>query len=185
MRIKSFKLFESYENDDELIISTITIIKDLLLDFSDNDIELDVSVRTFDFKNRFHRYQGMPCIRIEIGDYVKLFKLVHLGVSILEVIDYCESQGLVLMSVSSISSPFWQKYEGCPTCLSDDIDGQTPVSGEKRLQSSCRKCGNFGNSNDFLLDDWPLTEDRLGVVISEGKRISNIQLYFSKVKSVY
>ena len=177
-KIKSFKLFESYESE-------VTIIKDLLLDFNDNDIEVDVSVRTFDFKNRFHRYQGMPCIRVECGDYVKLFKLVELGVSILEVIDYCESQGLVLMDVSSISSPLWQKYEGCPKCLSDDIDRQTIVSGEKRLQSSCKKCGHFGNSSDFIFDDWPLTEERLSVAISEGKRIWNIQLYFSKVKTVY
>ncbi len=177
-KIKSFKLFESYESE-------VTIISDLLLDFKDGDIYVDVSVRTFDFNNRFHRYQGMPCIRVEIGDYVKLFKLVQLGVSILEVIDYCESQGLVLMDVSSISSPLWQKYEGCPKCLSDDIDRQTIVSGETRLQSSCGKCGHFGNSSDFISDDWPLTMDRLNIAITESKRISNIQLYFSKVKSVY
>jgi len=176
--IKSFKLFESYESE-------VTIIKDLLLDFRDNDIDVDVSVRTFDFKNRFHRYQGMPCIRVECGDYVKMFTLVELGVSILEVIDYCQSQGLVLMSVSSISSPLWQKYEGCPKCLSSDIYRQTIVSGEKRLQSSCGNCGHFGNSSDFISEDWPLTRDRLSIIISEGKRISNIQLYFSKVKSVY
>jgi hypothetical protein len=89
------------------------------------------------------------------------------------------------MDDSTISSPLWQKYEGCPKCLSDDLDRQTIISGEKRLQSSCRWCGYFGNSDEFLLDDWPLTEDRLNTIISEGKRISNIQLYFSEVKSVY
>ena len=176
--IKSFKLFESYESE-------VTIIKDLLLDFEDCDIEVSVGIWRRDFSNRFHKYQGMPFIRAEIGDYVKMFTLVELGVSILEVIDYCQSQGLVLMSVSSISSPLWQKYEGCPKCLSSDIYRQTIVSGEKRLQSSCGNCGHFGNSSDFISEDWPLTRDRLSIIISEGKRISNIQLYFSKVKSVY
>jgi hypothetical protein len=177
-KIKSFRLFESLDND-------VIVIKDLLLDFRDSDIDVSVGIWRRHFSNHFHKYQGLRCVRVEIGDYVKMFTLVELGVSLLEVIEYCESQGLFLMDDSTISSPLWQKYEGCPKCLSDDLDRQTIISGEKRLQSSCRWCGYFGNSDEFLLDDWPLTEDRLNTIISEGKRISNIQLYFSEVKSVY
>lgn len=177
-KIKSFKLFENLDND-------VIVIRDLLLDFEDNDIDVSVGIWRRHFSNHFHKYQGLRCIRVEIGDYVKMFTLSELGVSLLEVIEYCESQGLFLMDDSTISSPLWQEYEGCPKCLSDDLDRQTIVSGEKRLQTRCKKCGYIDLSREFLLGDWPLTEDRLSVIISEGKRISNIQLYFSGVKSVY
>lgn len=163
-KIKSFtlfketSLFESYDND-------VIIIKDLLLDFIDNDVELKINV-------------GKSYIRVEIGDGINMFTLVELGVSILEVIDYCESQGLFLMDYSTIYSPSWQKYVGCPQCLSDDLSN-------KKGATVCNRCGFDDVPDSFLLDDWPLTKERLGVIISEGKRISNIQLYFSKVKSVY
>jgi len=170
-RLKSFKLFESY-NDEKVVI------KNLLLDFIHSDIDVKVTHNYFNFDNRFHKYHGLPFIRVEIGDGVKMFNLSELGVSILEVIDYCESQDLFLMDDSSIYSPYWQKYEGCPRCLSDDID-------QNRLKSSCRMCGNVGSRDEFLLDDWPLTMDRLNTIISEKKNISKIYLYFSKVKSVY
>jgi hypothetical protein len=155
---KETSLFESYDND-------VIIIKDLLLDFIDNDVELKINV-------------GKSYIRVEIGDGINMFTLVELGVSILEVIDYCESQGLFLMDYSTIYSPSWQKYVGCPQCLSDDLSNSKGAT-------VCNRCGFDDVPDSFLLDDWPLTKERLGVIISEGKRISNIQLYFSKVKSVY
>jgi hypothetical protein len=171
MRIKSFKLFESY-NDEKVVI------KNLLLDFIHSDIDVKVTHNYFNFDNRFHEYHGLPFIRVEIGDGVKMFNLSELGVSILEVIDYCESQDLFLMDDSSIYSPHWQNYEGCPRCLSDDLSN-------KKGKTVCNRCGFDDVPDSFLLDDWPLTKERLGIIISEGKRISNIQLYFSKVKSVY
>jgi hypothetical protein len=155
---KETSLFERYDND-------VIIIKDLLLDFIDNDVELKINV-------------GKSYIRVEIGDGINMFTLVELGVSILEVIDYCESQGLFLMDYSTIYSPSWQKYVGCPQCLSDDLSNSKGAT-------VCNRCGFDDVPDSFLLDDWPLTKERLGVIISEGKRISNIQLYFSKVKSVY
>jgi hypothetical protein len=172
-KIKSFtlfketSLFESYDND-------VKVIKDLLLDFIDNDVELKINVGNFISS----KYEGMPYIRVEIGDGIKMFTLVELGFSILEVIDYCESQGLFLMDYSTIYSPSWQKYVGCPQCLSDDLSNS-------KGKTVCNRCSFDDVPDSFLLDDWPLTKDRLGVIISEGKRISNIQLYFSEVKSVY
>jgi hypothetical protein len=169
--IKSFKLFESYDND-------VKVIKDLLLDFIDNEIKLKINVGDFNYSGDNRLNTPVSYIRVEIGDGINMFTLVELGVSILEVIDYCESQGLFLMDYSTIYSPSWQKYVGCPQCLSDDLSNSKGAT-------VCNRCGFDDVPDSFLLDDWPLTKERLGIIISEGKRISNIQLYFSKVKSVY
>jgi hypothetical protein len=177
-KIKSFTLFkETYDND-------VIIIKDLLLDFIDNEIKLNINVGNFNYSGDNRLNTPVSYIRVEIGDRlscwdgIKMFTLVELGVSILEVIDYCESQGLFLMDYSTIYSPSWQNYVGCPQCLSDDLSNS-------KGKTVCNRCGFDDVPDSFLLDDWPLTKERLGIIISEGKRISNIQLYFSKVKSVY
>ena len=75
----------------------------------------------------------------------------------------------------------WQHYVGCPNCLSDDFEDNYAL----RATTRCNKCEYIGPPDRFLLDQWPITMSRLELAISEGKRVEQIELLFSKRLSIF
>jgi hypothetical protein len=161
-RLKTYNLFNESKDYD------LSIISDMLLDFTDKDINVKVS------DGSWSHLGGTPVeyVKVSIGRTHGLkFKVEG---CILDVIDYLSSSGLFLMKESWFWSDMWQHYQGCPNCLSDDFEDNYPG-----VFTRCNKCGYVGDPDRFLLDQWPVTIERLDIAISEGKRVEQIELFFS------
>lgn len=167
-RIKTYKLFESGKNYD------INIVKDMLLDFTDKDVNVRVTDGSWILDK-----QSVEYVKVIIGRTHGLkFKVED---CLLDVINYLSSCGLVLMKESWFWSDMWQHYQGCPNCLSDDFEDNYGLRGTTR----CNRCEYIGPPDRFLLDQWPITIERLELGISEGKSVEQIELLFSKRLSIF
>lgn len=165
-RLKTFKLFESGKNYD------INLVKDMLLDYSDNDISVGVNEGSWILSNNPVEY-----IKIDIRSVVG-FKIEE---CLFDVINYLQGCGLVLMQDSWFWYDGWQYYVGCPECLSEDIEDNYNLTSK----TICHRCGHMGPADSFLVDAWPVTLERLQLAITEGKSVHQIQLIFSERSSIF
>lgn len=169
-RLKTWKLFnESVDYD-------LSIIKDMLLDFTDKDIYVDVSEGVWSHVDNAQ----IDYVKVDIGRPYG-HNAFTIESSIFDVIDYLSNCGLQLMEDSWFWYNGWQYYVGCPNCSSEDIVDNY----ESGVFTYCNGCGYIGDPDRFLLDRWPLTQRRLELAISERKRINQIELLFSQRKSLY
>jgi hypothetical protein len=104
-KILTYKLFENKTYD-------ISLIEDMLFDYSDKDIKVKVNEGSWVFPN-----SNVGYIKIDIRNTGR-FKIEE---CLFDVIDYLEGCGLILMDDSWMWNDMWQYYIGCPNCLSDDI----------------------------------------------------------------
>lgn len=168
-KIKTFSKFNEGVDYD------LSIIRDMLLDFTDKDIYVDVREGVWSHVDGAQ----IDYVKVVIGrPYHNPFTIES---CIYEVISYLEGFGLNLMDDSWFWYAGWQHYVGCPNCNGEDL----VENYESGVLTSCTKCGYVGSPDHFLLDRWPLTTDRLELAISEGKKINHIELLFSIGKSLY
>lgn len=162
-RLKTYKLFNEGKDWD------LSIIRDMLLDFTDKDIDVRVSDGSWSHLGK----TPVEYVRVSIGKtHGPKFRVEE---CIFDVIDYLSSCGLLLMKESWFWCDMWQHYQGCPNCLSDDFEDNYAL----RATTRCNKCEYIGPADRFLLDQWPVTIERLELAISEGKRIEQMELFFS------
>jgi hypothetical protein len=167
-RLKTYKLFNESKDYN------LSTISDMLLDFTDKDINVKVSEGSWILDK-----QSVEYVKVSIGrTYGLKFKVED---CLLDVIDYLSSSGLFLMKESWFWYEGWQHYQGCPHCLSDDFEDNYGLRGTTR----CNKCEYFGPPDRFLLDQWPVTMERLDIAISEGKSVEQIELLFSERQSIF
>jgi len=182
-RLKTWKLFNESKDYN------LSTISDMLLDFTDKDVNVNVSQGTWSHLGK----NPVEYVRVSIGKtHGPKFKVEP---CIFDVINYLSSCGLSLMKESWFWCDMWQHYQGCPNCLSDDFEDNYNLRGTTRLfsedgfygapTSRCNKCEYIGPPDRFLLDQWPVTIKRLELAISEGKRVEQIELLFSEVESLY
>jgi hypothetical protein len=164
-RLKTYKLFENTTYD-------ISLIEDMLFDYSDKDIKVKVNEGSWVFPN-----SNVGYIKIDIRNTVR-FKIEE---CLFDVIDYLEGYGLVLMDDSWMWNDMWQYYVGCPNCLSDDIEDNYNLT----MKTVCHRCEYTGPADRFLVDRWPVDRKVLLESIEDGRLINQIQLTFSDRKSLY
>jgi len=164
-RLKTYKLFENTTYD-------ISLIEDMLFDYSDKDIKVKVNEGSWVFPN-----SNVGYIKIDIRNNVR-FKIEG---CLFDVIDYLEGCGLILMDDSWMWNDMWQYYIGCPNCLSDDIEDNYNLT----MKTVCHRCEYTGPADRFLVDRWPVDRKVLLESIEDGRLINQIQLTFSDRKSLY
>lgn len=164
-RLKTYKLFENTTYD-------ISLIEDMLFDYSDKDIKVKVNEGSWVFPN-----SNVGYIKIDIRNTGR-FKIEG---CLFDVIDYLEGCGLILMDDSWMWNDMWQYYIGCPNCLSDDIEDNYNLT----MKTVCHRCEYTGPSDRFLVDRWPVDRKVLEESIEDGRLINQIQLTFSDRKSLY
>jgi hypothetical protein len=164
-RLKTYKLVESKNYD-------ISLIEDMLFDYSDKDIKVKVNEGSWVFPN-----SNVGYIKIDIRNNVR-FKIEE---CLFDVIDYLEGCGLILMDDSWMWNDMWQYYIGCPNCLSDDIEDNYNLT----MKTVCHRCEYTGPADRFLVDRWPVDRKVLLESIEDGRLINQIQLTFSDRKSLY
>jgi len=164
-RLKTYKLFENTTYD-------ISLIEDMLFDYSDKDIKVKVNEGSWVFPN-----SNVGYIKIDIRNTGR-FKIEG---CLFDVIDYLEGCGLILMDDSWMWNDMWQYYVGCPNCLSDDIEDNYNLT----MKTVCHRCEYTGPSDRFLVDRWPVDRKVLEESIEDGRLINQIQLTFSDRKSLY
>ena len=164
-RLKTYKLFENTTYD-------ISLIEDMLFDYSDKDIKVKVNEGSWVFPN-----SNVGYIKIDIRNTGR-FKIEE---CLFDVIDYLEGCGLILMDDSWMWNDMWQYYVGCPNCLSDDIEDNYNLT----MKTVCHRCEYTGPSDRFLVDRWPVDRKVLEESIEDGRLINQIQLTFSDRKSLY
>jgi predicted Zn-ribbon and HTH transcriptional regulator len=177
-RLKTYKSFNEGKDYN------LEVIKDMLLDFTDKDIEVHVSVDNIGTKMVSGSWvlleKPIECIKVGIGKFNgPLFSPER---CLLDVIDYLEESGFVMMDSSWMWNDSWQHYEGCPNCLSDNFEEDS--SGTTIYRSRCNKCGYIGPSDSFLLDQWSVTRYDLAKDIA-GRQVEQIELIFSDRVSLY
>lgn len=166
-RLKSYKTFN--EGKDY----SLSIISDMLLDFTDKDIYVDVREGVWS-----HLPKALDYVKVTIGrPGHRLFKI---ETCLLDVIDYLDSCGLKLMEDSWYWNDKWQHYIGCPNCQSEDIVDNY----ESGVFTYCNKCGYRGDPDRFLIDRWPVTRLELEKDI-KGRLVEHIELIFSESQSLY
>jgi len=164
-RLKTYKLFENKTYD-------ISLIEDMLFDYSDKDIKVKVNEGSWVFPN-----SNVGYIKIDIRNTGR-FKIEE---CLFDVIDYLEGCGLILMDDSWMWNDMWQYYIGCPNCLSDDIEDNYNLT----MKTVCHRCEYTGPADRFLVDRWPVDRKVLLESIEDGRLINQIQLTFSDRKSLY
>jgi len=164
-RLKTYKLFENTTYD-------ISLIEDMLFDYSDKDIKVKVNEGSWVFPN-----SNVGYIKIDIRNTGR-FKIEG---CLFDVIDYLEGCGLILMDDSWMWNDMWQYYIGCPNCLSDDIEDNYNLT----MKTVCHRCEYTGPADRFLVDRWPVDRKVLEESIEDGRLINQIQLTFSDRKSLY
>jgi hypothetical protein len=164
-RLKTYKLFENRTYD-------ISLIEDMLFDYSDKDIKVKVNEGSWVFPN-----SNVGYIKIDIRNTGR-FKIEG---CLFDVIDYLEGCGLILMDDSWMWNDMWQYYIGCPNCLSDDIEDNYNLT----MKTVCHRCEYTGPADRFLVDRWPVDRKVLLESIEDGRLINQIQLTFSDRKSLY
>jgi len=164
-RLKTYKLFENTTYD-------ISLIEDMLFDYSDKDIKVKVNEGSWVFPN-----SNVGYIKIDIRNTGR-FKIEE---CLFDVIDYLEGCGLILMDDSWMWNDMWQYYIGCPNCLSDDIEDNYNLT----MKTVCHRCEYTGPADRFLVDRWPVDRKVLEESIEDGRLINQIQLTFSDRKSLY
>ena len=164
-RLKTYKLFESKNYD-------ISIVENMLFDYSDKDINVNTNEGSWVFPNSNVEY-----LKIDIRNNVR-FKIEE---CLFDVIDYLEGCGLVLMDDSWMWNDMWQYYVGCPNCLSDDIEDNYNLT----MKTVCHRCEYTGPADRFLVDRWPVDRKVLLESIEDGRLIKQIQLTFSDRRSLY
>lgn len=166
-RLKSYKLFNESKDYN------LSTIKDMLLDFTDKDIDVDVSEGSWILDNEEVEY-----VKIKIGKFNgPLFSIER---CLLDVIDYLEESGFVMMDESWYWNDSWQHYVGCPNCLSDDFEDNYGLRGATR----CNKCEYIGPPDSFLQDQWSVTRYDLAKDI-KGRQVEQIELLFSDRRSKF
>jgi hypothetical protein len=170
--IKSYNRFMESKSWD------LSIIKDMLLDYTDGDVSVDVSDGVWSHTPKLQK-NPLEYVKIVIGrPFHRLFKIEP---CLLDVIDYLEDCGLFLMKDSWYWNDRWQHYIGCPNCSSDDILDAEESGG---VFTTCTSCGYVGDPDRFLLDRWPVTRLEL-VKDIKGRQVEQIELLFSVRKSLY
>jgi hypothetical protein len=164
-RSKTYKLFESKNYD-------ISIVENMLFDYSDKDINVNTNEGSWVFPN-----SNVGYIKIDIRNNVR-FKIEE---CLFDVIDYLEGCGLILMDDSWMWNDMWQYYVGCPNCLSDDIEDNYNLT----MKTVCHRCEYMGPADRFLVDRWPVDRKVLLESIEDGRLINQIQLTFSDRRSLY
>lgn len=167
-RLKTYKLFENKTYD-------ISLIEDMLFDYSDKDIKVKVNEGSWVFPN-----SNVGYIKIDIRNTGR-FKIEE---CLFDVIDYLEGCGLILMDdvfPCWMWNDMWQYYIGCPNCLSDDIEDNYNLT----MKTVCHRCEYTGPADRFLVDRWPVDRKVLLESIEDGRLINQIQLTFSDRKSLY
>ena len=172
-RLKTYKLFENTTYD-------ISLIEDMLFDYSDKDIKVKVNEGSWVFPN-----SNVGYIKIDIRNNVR-FKIEE---CLFDVIDYLEGCGLILMEMEKVFmflnlegvrhhswmwNDMWQYYVGCPNCLSDDIEDNYNLT----MKTVCHRCEYMGPADRFLVDRWPVDRKVLLESIEDGRLINQIQLTF-------
>ena len=157
-RLKTYKLFENTTYD-------ISLIEDMLFDYSDKDIKVKVNEGSWVFPN-----SNVGYIKIDIRNTGR-FKIEE---CLFDVIDYLEGCGLILMDDSWMWNDMWQYYIGCPNCLSDDIEDNYNLT----MKTVCHRCEYTGPADRFLVDRWPVDRKVLEESIEDGRLINQIQLTF-------
>jgi hypothetical protein len=170
--MKRLKTYKSFNESKDYNLSTIS---DMLLDFTDKDINVNVSEGTWS------HLDGTPVEYVSVSIGMTHGPKFRVEECVLDVIDYLSSCGLLLMKESWFWCDMWQHYQGCPNCLSDDFEDNYAL----RATTRCNKCEYIGPPDRFLLDQWPVTMQRLDIAISEGKRVEQIELLFSKRLSIF
>ena len=173
-RLKSYKLFESESSFNSAY--DISLIEDMLFDYSDKDISVNISEGSWILTPKFH-HRNVEYIKIDIKNSGR-FKIEE---CLFDVIDYLEGCGLVLMDDSWMWNDMWQHYVGCPNCLSDDIEDNYNLT----MKTVCHRCEYTGPADRFLVDRWPVDRKVLLESIEDGRLINQIQLTFSDRRSIY
>ena len=168
-RLKSYKIFNEGKDYN------LSIIRDMLLDFSDKDVYVNVSDGSWILSLSM---KPVEYIKIRIGRPNHSFTVES---SLFDVIDYLGGYELKLMEESWFWYGGWQHYQGCPNCFSEDFEDNYNLRGATR----CNKCEYIGSPERFLLSQWPVTKERLELAFSEGKRIEQIELLFSEKSSIF
>jgi hypothetical protein len=166
-RLKSYKLFESESRTYD-----ISLIEDMLFDYSDKDINVNTNEGSWTIGK-----DNVEWIKIDIRNNVR-FKIEE---CLFDVIDYLEGCGLILMDDSWMWNDMWQYYVGCPNCLSDDIEDNYNLT----MKTVCHRCEYMGPADMFLVDRWPVDRKVLLESIADGRLINQIQLTFSDRRSLY
>jgi hypothetical protein len=166
-RLKSYKLFESESRTYD-----ISLIEDMLFDYSDKDINVNINRGSWTIGK-----DNVEWIKIDIRNNVR-FKIEE---CLFDVIDYLEGCGLILMDDSWMWNDMWQYYVGCPNCLSDDIEDNYNLT----MKTVCHRCEYMGPADRFLVDRWPVDRKVLLESIADGRLINQIQLTFSDRRSIY
>jgi hypothetical protein len=166
-RLKSYKLFESESRTYD-----ISLIEDMLFDYSDKDINVNTNEGSWTIGK-----DNVEWIKIDIRNNVR-FKIEE---CLFDVIDYLEGCGLILMDDSWMWNDMWQYYVGCPNCLSDDIEDNYNLT----MKTVCHRCEYTGPADRFLVDRWPVDRKVLLESIEDGRLINQIQLTFSDRRSLY
>jgi hypothetical protein len=166
-RLKSYKLFESESRTYD-----ISLIEDMLFDYSDKDINVNTNEGSWTIGK-----DNVEWIKIDIRNNVR-FKIEE---CLFDVIDYLEGCGLILMDDSWMWNDMWQYYVGCPNCLSDDIEDNYNLT----MKTVCHRCEYMGPADRFLVDRWPVDRKVLLESIEDGRLINQIQLTFSDRRSLY
>ena len=172
-KIKSYRKFNESSNYN------ISLIKDMLLDFTDKDVHVGVSEGSWILLQK-----PVDWVRVNLGGYNHIFTLEP---CLLDLLDYMENCGLKLMSESWklsatcwMSKEDWQYYVGCPNCLSEDIEDNYNLT----MKTICHNCGYMEPADRFLVDRWPVDRKVIEEVIRDGREIGQLQLTFSDRKSL-
>lgn len=177
--IKTYRLFESKIWDK-------SIIENFLLDFNDKEVNTYISEGKWNL-GKWNKHTGMDWVRIDIGvsDFDSNYPLIPTKFTIepfiLDLIDYMENCDLQLMDNSWLWNDSWQYYEACPNCMSDDVEHNYNL----RSFTKCNRCEYYEKPEKFLLDKWPVDKEILEKSISLEKEIEQMQLTFSRKKSLY
>ena len=166
-RLKSYKLFESESRTYD-----ISLIEDMLFDYSDKDISVNISEGSWTIGK-----DNVEWIKIDIRNSVRF----NIEECLFDVIDYLEGCGLVLMDDSWMWNDMWQYYVGCPNCLSDDIEDNYNLT----MKTVCHRCEYTGPADRFLVDRWPVDRKVLLESMKDGKLIEELQLTFSDRRNIY
>lgn len=172
-RLKSYKLFES-------VLWSKSIIEDLLLDITENGVPIYVNTGTWYLLDK----KPLDWVRVDLGGFDfdgELSNKFCLRDCVIDLVEYMEDCGLVLMDTSWMWSDGWQHYIGCPHCLSDDIEDNYNLTNK----TLCNKCGYLAPADSFLLDQWPVSVDIIRKVISKGDELRQLQLIFSDRRSMF
>ena len=172
------KRLKSYNKFNESSLWSKSTIEDLLLDFYDKDVNVHISEGTWNLLN-----SNVKWVRVNLGgwdfDGEKSSEFT-LEPCLLDLLDYMEDCGLVLMEQSWMSKTGWQHYVGCPNCLSDNIEDNYNLSGK----TLCHNCSTLLPADKFLLDEWPVDREVLDESIITGRKLEQCQLTFSDRKSL-